>query len=104
MFVPAPHHVFKIDGVFFCSYSCFLHESNDRASGKKTHGGKANRPILKISPVDGSVVARYDNQFEAAEHEGVNKTTIGNWLRGKCISKQKFIWRYEDEYEQGKAD
>jgi hypothetical protein len=106
VFVPAPLHKYRIDTNWFCSYTCHLHESEERNSRrKKTHGSIKNKTILKISPIDGSVVARYYSNMEAANAEGISHKTINNWLLGKSKRyKTEFIFKYEDENERAEMD
>lgn len=101
-------HVFKIDNIPYCSYTCHLHEVSDREEGKRKNSvrylynkhdmsnieSRRCKAVMKCS-LDGTVIQRFASATEAAESEGVMPESIRTRAHKNTIIKNKYLWRYE---------
>lgn len=52
-------------------------------------------PVLKINKFDNKDVTRYESLTEAAEAEGVSKTSIKRFINGQIGKKRNmYLWQY----------
>ena len=94
-FIPAPFHIYKVNNVKVCTYSCQL-------KGERENLKPTNLPYVKavdLYTLDGVFVKSFPNAVQAAREMNVQAANIRKCCRGQNKSAYGFIWKYRQEQE-----
>lgn len=70
------------------------HLISESMKGKFLNRKDQSKPIDKIDPVTGEVVATYSSRNEAARQTGFDKANIGSCCLGRLKTYKGYIWKY----------
>jgi hypothetical protein len=92
-FVPAPQHVYRIKGIPYCSYTCFIHEKE--SPRKKRVSSYIKKPVV-VHTVGGEFVGEYENAKTASRAINVSASSIGDCLHGDRPSTKGYVITYKE--------
>lgn len=65
--------------------------------------GSQKRPVVKCDKLTMRTIETYESASEADRRNGLKKGTVANCCRLKKVGFDDFVWRFEDEYDQGES-
>ena len=92
-FIPAPEHVYKYNGWYFCSYTC----DKQRFKFKSKKNSRREKPVVQFDE-NHLFVARYDSANEAERTTLVSAKQIRQCCCKATTRKRAggFYWEYEE--------
>ena len=92
-FIPAPYHVYRVNNVLVCTYTCMRKGEREKLKPKNEAHVK---PVYMFS-IDGAFIGEYPHAAAAASVIGIRSETIRRCSRGETESAGGFAWSYEKE-------